>query len=113
MASGGRQAHLVGISFSKEKEIPTMEPPAKKLKTVDTNADLQSKNKKLSLSLKKKKQLSPESRYHKVQKLELSELEKGCTPANTKKCTEWAVNNFETWRKHKNSTQKNNVLRTS
>ena len=90
-----------------------MEPPAKKLKTVDTNADLQSKNKKLSLSLKKKKQLSPESRYHEVQKLELSELEKGCTPANTKKCTEWAVNNFETWRKHKNSTQKNNVLRTS
>ena len=57
----------------------------------------------LSLSRKKKKTLSPTSRFSTmVGDDEVSSMSKGYVPPNTQKNTDWAVKNFGTWRDQRN-----------
>ena len=47
-----------------------------------------------------------DARFQFLTEEEFSKLQEGYKPANTAKCTKWAVNNFEAWRKARVKAQK-------
>ena len=94
-----------------------MELPAKKLKTVDTNVDVQSippQNKKAVVINIKKKNDCLLKADHEVQKSELSELHGLYTPANTKSVVQNGPSTvLKSGEIQQLPRRKNNVLRTS
>ena len=78
------------MAEEEESEESITPKPAKKMKC-------------LFLSRKKKKALSPTSRFSTmVGDDEVSSMSKGYVPPNTQKNTDWAVKNFGTWRDQRN-----------
>ena len=60
------------------------------------NIEPEPKRKK-SLSLKKQK-LPPKERFPLVSSNDVEKGKEGFVPENTKRCTEWAIRTFHTWR---------------
>ena len=58
---------------------------------------------------KKKQPLSPKSRFTATTDSEVQEVAKGYIPSNTAKNTEWAVNTYTTWAKHKSAQNSGQV----